>query len=415
MLVEFRVKNFRSIRDEQVLSLVASKGKELSENITQISNFEILKSAVIYGANSSGKSNFIKAFEFMQNALIAPFISIHKDEIINYEPFRLNELSESEPTMVEMTFFTKGVRYRYGFEINAKEVLSEWLFYVPRKQEIPLFIRERDEFQIHATLRKEAKGLVEKTRDNILFLSVLNQFNSKLTEIVYQYISDMPVITSDMRNFLAPLFERIKSDSNQKIINELLKKIDVQIENLSFKEESVDLESLPSELKMMMRKDEGELKTLRFITTHKKLNDDNEEIELVDFDLSIHESEGTKQFLALAGPLLDTLADGGVIIIDELENSLHALLMEFIIKMFKHCNKESQLIFSTHNTKLLSDKYFRRDQIWFTNKDKQGATGLLSLYDYSVRKDASWEKDYLAGKYNAIPYIEEISGCFNGN
>jgi len=89
--------------------------------------------------------------------------------------------------------------------------------------------------------------------------------------------------------------------------------------------------------------------------------------------------------------------------------------MEFIIKMFKHCNKESQLIFSTHNTKLLSDKYFRRDQIWFTNKDKQGATGLLSLYDYSVRKDASWEKDYLAGKYNAIPYIEEISGCFNGN
>jgi len=223
MLVEFRVKNFRSIRDEQVLSLVASKGKELSENITQISNFEILKSAVIYGANSSGKSNFIKAFEFMQNALIAPFISIHKDEIINYEPFRLNELSESEPTMVEMTFFTKGVRYRYGFEINAKEVLSEWLFYVPRKQEIPLFIRERDEFQIHATLRKEAKGLVEKTRDNILFLSVLNQFNSKLTEIVYQYISDMPVITSDMRNFLAPLFERIKSDSNQKIINELLR------------------------------------------------------------------------------------------------------------------------------------------------------------------------------------------------
>jgi len=415
MLVEFRVKNFRSIRDEQVLSLVASKGKELSENITQISNFEILKSAVIYGANSSGKSNFIKAFEFMQNALIAPFISIHKDEIINYEPFRLNELSESEPTMVEMTFFTKGVRYRYGFEINAKEVLSEWLFYVPRKQEIPLFIRERDEFQIHATLRKEAKGLVEKTRDNILFLSVLNQFNSKLTEIVYQYISDMPVITSDMRNFLAPLFERIKSDSNQKIINELLKKIDVQIENLSFKEESVDLESLPSELKMMMRKDEGELKTLRFITTHKKFNDDNEEIGLVDFDLSIHESEGTKQFLALAGPLLDTLADGGVIIIDELENSLHALLMEFIIKMFKHCNKESQLIFSTHNTKLLSDKYFRRDQIWFTNKDKQGATGLLSLYDYSVRKDASWEKDYLAGKYNAIPYIEEISGCFNGN
>ncbi|PLX69518.1 MAG: abortive infection protein [Denitrovibrio sp.] len=413
MLVEFRVKNFRSIMEEQVLSLVASKDKELTNNVTHIKKFDLLKSAVIYGANSSGKSNIIKALDFMRFMLVSPLLGNQDDDFIPVDVFALSTTTEKEPAMFELTFFVNEIRYRYGFEVNTDEIVSEWLFYVPNKQEIQLFLRDKETFIIHNVLKKEGKGLTDKTRDNVLFLSILHQFNSKLTEEVYNYFKKLKIVQGDIKHYLGNLSRQMNHGKNNEIINNLLKKIDLQIECLRCEEEKLDIDNVPPELRTFIEKHETDFTGWSYNTTHNKYNEQGDVIGTVDFDLDLNESDGTKQFICLIGPFMDTISNEGVLIVDELENSLHPLLVEFIIKLFS-LDKKIQLIFTTHNTKLLSSKLFRRDQIWFTEKNQQGATSLQSLYDFSVRKDASYEKDYLAGKYGAIPYLEDISESFNG-
>lgn len=416
MLVEFKVRNFRSIKDEQVLSMVASSDKELPENLVTIDKMKVLKTAAVYGANASGKSNLIQAFNFMQFLVKASVNNFQKGDSLPAEPFLLNTISEKSPSMFEATFYFKDIRYRYGFEVTEKEVVNEWLFYVPNKQEKQLFYRNSNGFDIHADLKKEAKGLTEKTRDNALFLSVLAQFNSETTQNVIDFFSRVVVIHGDIQFFLKPLSDMVKDKKVHNAVKAMVRGADLQINDFRCEEEEINFEDAPAEIKQIFGLMKEKPKKQIYYTKHDKYNEDNEVVDTVEFMLDMHESEGTKQIFYMTGPLIDVLSRGGVLIVDELEMSLHPLIVEMIVNLFnKEQVNKSQLIFSTHNTKLLSKKQFRRDQIWFTEKSKAGATELHSLYDFSVRKDASYEKDYLLGKYGAIPYHEDISESFNGN
>jgi AAA15 family ATPase/GTPase len=228
-----------------------------------------------------------------------------------------------------------------------------------------------------------------------------------MIENVYLFINNFYIIEDVNYFYLSILAEKIQQDDDYKnLITKFIKIADLQIEDLSSKKEEVNdkLAILTQPWKW------------KIFTQHKKYDEDGNNIGFVDFELDKYESDGTKQFLSLIGPIIEVLTKGGILIVDEIEDSLHTLLVENFIKLFNNINnKKAQIIFTTHNTKLLSRRIFRRDQIWFTEKNLQGATYINSLYDFSVRKDASFEKDYLLGKYGAIPYLEDISESFYGN
>lgn len=416
MLVEFRVRNFRSIMDEQVFSMVASTDKDLPQNTTKKKKFNLLKSASIYGANASGKSNLLQAINFMKFFIKASVAHFQEGEAIPVESFLLNSSTEDSPSLFEMTFFVEETRYRYGFELAKDQIINEWLFYVPAVQEKELFWRNGNEIKTHSDINKEAKGLKEKTRNNALFLSVLSQFNSQIAKDVMKFFNNLVVISGDISFFAKQLSDLIKDKAIHNAVKAIIKGTDLQIKDFRCEEEELNLDEAPDELKQIVGLMKEKPKRYEFYTRHQKLNKDGENIGEVELMLNTHESEGTKQVFWLAGPLIDVLSKGGTLVVDELDNSLHPLILEMIVGLFnREQNTKAQLIFSTHNTRMLTNKYFRRDQIWFAEKNRFYATELSSLYDFSVRKDASYDKDYLSGKYGAIPYLQDITESFYGN
>lgn len=416
MLVEFRVRNFRSIMDEQVFSMVASTDKDLPQNTTKKKKFNLLKSASIYGANASGKSNLLQAINFMKFFIKISVSHLQEGEAIPVEPFLLNSSTEDSLSLFEMTFFVEETRYRYGFEISKEKIVNEWLFYVPSVQEKELFWRNGNEIKTHPDINKEAKGLKEKTRNNALFLSVLAQFNSQIAKDVMKFFNSLIVIHGDISFFAKQLSDLVQDKTIHDAVKAIINGTDLQIQDFRCEEEELNMEEAPDELKQIISTMKEKPKKYEFYTDHRKLNAEGEQIGNVELMLNIHESEGTKQVFWLAGPLIQVLSKGGTLVVDELDNSLHPLILEMIVGLFNsEKNTKAQLIFSTHNTRMLTKKYFRRDQIWFAEKNRYYATELSSLYDFSVRKDASYDKDYLSGKYGAIPYLQDITESFYGN
>jgi AAA15 family ATPase/GTPase len=397
-----------------VASKVTAKYKELDENnIIQVDDeLSLLKSAAVYGANASGKSNLVKALNFMQWFVLNSSRETQITDLINVENFKLSTETAEQPSCFEIVFLEDHKIYRYGFEVNQKRVLSEWLFYVPKVKEFRLFERKEDRVKI-ARRFKEGDDIISKTRNNALFLSVVAQFNGEISKNILLFFARKLNVISGLhgniyRNYTIEYFKTNSSD----IIN-LIKKLDLGIDDISIKTRKVlpeDLLEIPEEFRTLLIS--KKLQADDIYTTHKKYNAEGEVISLEQFDLDKNESEGTKKLFAFAGPILETLRKGEVIVIDELDARLHPLITRTIIDLFNSNEtniNNAQLIFMTHDTNLLSDKIFRRDQIWFTEKDRQGATDLYSLVEYKVENDASFESDYIKGRYGAIPFIGDLS------
>ncbi|MFY7806030.1 MAG: AAA family ATPase [Limnoraphis robusta] len=418
MLIEFSVGNYLSFKDKVTFSMVASKVtakyKELDENnIIQVDDeLSLLKSAAVYGANASGKSNLVKALNFMQWFVLNSSRETQITDLINVENFKLSTETAEQPSCFEIVFLEDHKIYRYGFEVNQKRVLSEWLFYVPKVKEFRLFERKEDRVKI-ARRFKEGDDIISKTRNNALFLSVVAQFNGEISKNILLFFARKLNVISGLhgniyRNYTIEYFKTNSSD----IIN-LIKKLDLGIDDISIKTRKVlpeDLLEIPEEFRTLLIS--KKLQADDIYTTHKKYNAEGEVISLEQFDLDKNESEGTKKLFAFAGPILETLRKGEVIVIDELDARLHPLITRTIIDLFNSNEtniNNAQLIFMTHDTNLLSDKIFRRDQIWFTEKDRQGATDLYSLVEYKIENDASFESDYIKGRYGAIPFIGDLS------
>lgn len=426
MLVNFRVENFKSFKEYTEFSMEATKLKNLKESNTfEVNNITLLKSAVVYGANASGKSNLLQAINKMRN-IISDSVSIEKMSKYIHQPFLLNSESERKETIFEVEFIINEILYRYGFMIDLNGmILSEHLFQrklQSRAKEVVLFEREKQKIVI-GTLFKEGKLIEDKTRNNTLFLSVVAQFNGEISREILKWFSEFNVISNLKKDFFENYSHSALEDENfkDKIIN-FIKKADVGIYSINNKkikfedlinQENInedDLNSLPKEVIDSLQNDG--LSTIE--TQHMQYNEKNEFVQLKSFDLEF-ESDGTQILLALSGPIIDTLSRGGTLVIDELDNSLHTELVEAIIKIFnsKEANpNNAQLIFTTHDTNLLNQELFRRDQIWFTQKDIYGVSELYSLVEYGrgkARDDLVLEKNYLEGKFGAKPHISSLS------
>lgn len=402
MLIGFSVGNYKSFKETVTLSLVASsiteEEKELDENnVFPINDkLSLLKSAAIYGANASGKSNIVAAIYFMKWFVLNSSKETQVSDAIDIEAFRLSTETEKEPSFFEIVFLLEGKTFRYGFEVNAREVVSEWLFQADDSEEKMLFERDFDNYILDDF--PEGQGISDKTRSNALFLSVVAQFNGKISGKILLWFSKTLQLISGLqdRQYREETLESFENDRHRHDIIEFIKKLDLGIADIQIKK-------YISQKTAMFGIYEVGVKTV-----HRKYDADGKQAAIELFDIETHESEGTNKLFALAGILLDTLRTGKILLIDELDARLHPLITRELICLFNSNETNphnAQLIFTTHDTNLLSSKSFRKDQIWFTEKDNKGATDLYSLVEYKVGKDASFERDYIIGKYGAIPFI----------
>lgn len=402
MLIQFSVGNFLSFKEQSTLSLVASALKDIQILAEDVifnigeTDLALLKSATIYGANASGKSNFIKALDFFKWYVINSSKDIQAGERVNVESFRLSSFTAEEPSYFEAIFCNAEYQYRYGFETDENMVHSEWLYQKANKKrakEVELFYRDKDCFNIHSKFII-GKELINKqmVRTNALLLSVAAQFNDAVAVEIVKWLNDTTII----------------SGSNEKNIWDLAT---IRLDDLKMKQRIVDF-SRYADLGI----ENIEKVNNAIISMHTQYDDEGNEVKLINFPFKKNESEGTIKYFSLAYPIIDALDNGKRLIIDEFDSKMHPLLTCRIIALFnsKETNpKNAQLIFTTHDTNLLSASIFRRDQIWFTQKDRFGATELYSLAEYKVRNDASFEKDYLSGKYGAIPIMGDLTRLFN--
>ncbi len=423
MLIHFSVRNYKTFKEKATLNLVASNYDTTtreSENVFLADPFSLrlLKSAVVYGANASGKSKFIEALAFMRRFVLSSSKESQIGEIINVDPFRLSTETEKEASEFEIIFVHNNQQFRYGFEITEKEVCAEWLFYKPHTKQIELFYRDQQAFKVHRTFSRASLLVKEKlVRSNALLLSVLAQFNDEMAVSILEWFKNVRVISGLREDgYKAYTMSKTNQPSHKEQILGLLKKADLGIHDITIEE--LDVENLPSdfprELRELMEqhlKEEGARLMSDVITTHRKYNEKNVPVEKIFFSMKDDESSGTSKFFALTGPVLNALENRHVLVIDELESKLHPNLVCQLVALFnsqKSNPYQAQLIFNTHDTNLLSSGLFRRDQIWFTEKDKYGAAKLYSLGDFKtdeVRKEENFEENYIRGKYGAVPVL----------
>ena len=419
MLVEFHVENFRSLRDEQVLSLVASRDKTLEPTHTIETSLKavprLLRCAAIYGANASGKSNLIKALQYMRGVVIESATVIQPGQSYAVQPFRLDAASASQPSQFEVTFILEGVRYQYGFSMTAQRIMSEHLLVYKAFKPQRWFDRHFDEstgkdvYDFGPGL-KGPKNLWEgATRPNALFLSMAVQLNSEALRPVFGWFADGLVILNEQAQIGPQVsIQMLKQAEGRKQICDFLSAADISIADIEVVTRKVPGQALHFDLvagKTEVRSEEMEEHQLRFshVTEHGK----------AVFDL-MDESNGTRSLLLLAGPVMDILRKGLTLVIDELDTSLHTLLVRELVRLF-HCpdvnTGGAQLIFTTHDTSLLdAPGLFRRDQIWFVEKDRDQASALVSLSDFSPRKNEALERGYLTGRYGAVPFLGQTLG-----
>lgn len=429
MLIDFSFRNFRSFNKEVTLSMMAAKslrdditaGDDYSNVLDGFGGYKYLRIASIYGANASGKSTVIQAMNFFRIMLLS---SVSDEHIIDHfqDYFLFDDVSCNEPTSFEMNFVINDKEYRYGFEILHDSVYSEWLFEtLPQTmRESYCFKRERKNIKVNSRVFKGARGLDEKTRHNALFLSTTAQFNVATAMEIKEWFRKSFNILSGLDETIHFTANQFLHDSvMQKEILDYIKLIDLGIQNITISDEVIKNEDdikkdlitsgiLPPALM------KGNLRRLEISSFHNYYKGEEDAGQAaLPFN---KESLGTQKTFSFLGPWFDTLRRGGVLVIDEFGTSLHTQLAKKLLQLFQSVlNRQgAQLIITTHDTNLLHRDLLRRDQIWFTEKDNKGFSDLYSLVEYkinqasSVRNDATFSKDYLAGKYGAIPFFGNI-------
>ena len=403
MLLEFCVKNFLSLKDEAKLSFIASTLKESLQEENDLINelaigLSVLRSAVIYGANASGKSNVLKALSFYKRFITDSFINSQAGKLIDVEGFRLNTQTENEPTTMEATFIVGDFIYRFGFEVDRKSVREEWLYQRAnrkRAKEVELFYRENGVVSVHSKCPL-IQEIVDKKmiRDNALVLSTAAQFNDPKSVDILNWLSDTQVLfCSEDEHLWEQAIRHLDDDGVRERITDFARYADLGIDSI---------------LKI----------DNKIISSHRQFDEEGLESGNVSFPFNKNESEGTIKYFSLAYPIIDALDNGKRVIIDELDSKLHPLLVRKILMLFNSSTtnpKGAQLLFTTHDTYLLGAGLLRRDQVWFTQKDGLGATSLYSLAEYKVRSNAAFDRDYINGRYGATPIIGEMERVFERN
>ncbi len=423
MLLEFSVENYKSFKELQTLSMVASSLKPnpdypwLKQNVFPVDDELMgIKTKAIYGANASGKSNLIKALGYFIRIVST---SIKDEKVLRaMEPHLLNESRKEESTFFQIIFIVNKIRYRYGFEATNSEIISEWLFGKPGNRETKFFTREGMQFDVNSKTFPEGSRLSflfneenEILRSNALFLSAVAALNGNLPKKIIEFLSSIIIISGDHEAIMLKIAsERLEVKSEKEKILTLLKEADTGISDIFLLDDRHESNLLSHE------KISGQDKSIASVRD--VFANNNQPNGKISWHFESYESEGTKKIFRLSPCLLDSLSQGRILILDEFEAKLHTKLSQSIVKLFhsKESNpKNAQFIFSTHDTNLLSNRLMRRDQIDFVKKDKFGASSLYSLAEIKgVRNDENYERNYLSGKYNAVPAIGNLDVLHSG-
>lgn len=420
-LLQFTVGNHLSFCEKRTFSMEASSIKDApTTNYFIQKRHKILRSAAVYGANSSGKSNFVKALGTM-GQLAIDSVKLNDNDELAYDPFLLSGETKTAPTHFEIVYLQDNDRIRYGFEYTLTHIVGEWLFVKSgNKPEEALFLRTEEGIGI-ADAFNEGAGLEEKTNDNRLFLSLVAQLGGSTSKQVVEWFKSGYNVISGLSNRGYSGFSKLmflNKKEGWKEACQLFQNLQLGFQNIFADEHEVNETSLPVDIPSETRKEiltalKGQ-KSVDILTAHKIYNKKGDAVGEETFNLEIRESAGTNKLFDLAGPVFDTLLKGKVLVVDELDAKMHPLISQYIIKLFNNPEtnpNNAQLVFTTHDTHLLSANLLRRDQIWFTEKDKQEKTDLYSLMDIVLpdgskpRNDSNFERNYIAGRYGAIPYI----------
>lgn len=419
MLVQFTVGNFLSFNEKRTISLQAKGISELKTNIADFKAEKILRSSVIYGANSSGKSNLIKALGRMREVVLNS-VKLNDTDELDYSPFLLSTETENQPTFFEIIFWQDLNRYRYGFEYNLEQVVNEWLFTgKSEKNEKALFIRTIDGIGVTDKFN-EGEGIEAKTNNNRLFVSLVAQLGGSISKKILAFFNQYNVLSgldhNDYTGFTMRMLHKNLNGSNESL--QLYQNLKLGFNVINAVESDFNQTEIPdfisTNVKSKLIKGFTGKKMVSLKTVHNKFDKYGNVVDFVVFDKEGNESEGTNKIIDLSGPIFDTLQLGKTLIIDELDAKLHPLITLRIVELFNNPlsnPNNAQLIFATHDTHLLGEELFRRDQVWFTEKDEQEQTDLYNLADFNlpdgskVRNDSNLEKNYIRGRYGAIPFI----------
>lgn len=414
MILAFEVENFRSIQQPVRLEMRPAKLKgtqSTDSNIFDITETNIagLKTAVLYGANASGKSNIIKAMEyfvfFIQNSH-----QYFQNQHISVQPFKLFDFTLNQPTRFSLEFVLKKNRYDYTFSADKNKIHEERLVSYTSKKPTELYYRKAGEpINFGSAFKGEKKALESQLLDNQLLLSkgAVNKFEP-LMEIHKFFINTLNVFNINFRDMAFTLMESYKSEAfKTKVIN-FLKIADTGIEDIIIKKEIPNSFNVSPSIPENIKNDIIERNSYKASVVHYSCAFEGDTNQKKISWLLEEESEGTQKLFALAGPIIDILDKGSILVFDEINNSLHPLITRFLVEMFNDPDtnpKGAQLIFSTHDSSLLDTELFRRDQIWLVEKNVCGYTELKSLCQFEVRKDVPLEKWYLSGRFGALPII----------
>jgi uncharacterized protein len=430
MFVEFSIANYRSIGEKQTLSFVpAPKQRDYPENIILTDKHEILNMLAIYGANGSGKSNLLRGLALMAG-LVEHSLRISSTSRLPYDPFLLREGWEEKPAHFEIVFIAEEIRYRYGFEINGEYVLREWLYKKNTGRETHLFEREKDVIDVSSGLSSSKKlidTIVEATRSNALFLSLCDSFNLEDAKRVMRWFKDLTIIdgldTDDEEVKTVSLWEdaEYREKIKQYLIALELNIVDIDISTRDFDESDLR-DDIPSEVRNQIIQTLAGKRSFNVSAVHRYFDKDGKAAaQTRSWNWDDRESSGAQKAFQLSGPILHVLTQGGVLVIDEMEARMHPIITLNTIRLFLNPAtnpNRAQLVFATHDTNLLSYSKLRRDQIYFTEKNKWESTELYSLADFvyfgekngvktteKERPDTDKEKRYLEGRYGAIPML----------
>ncbi len=401
MVVEIRLSNFFSIKDEIVLDLRAANirtetAKSLQKNVFDSPDGQLLKTIALYGANASGKSNIIKAIQFCCSMIFTSH-NTNQNTKFNFVPFKFDGYL-NKPSIFFIKFIAEGIEYDYSFSLTQNEIITESLYYYPNGRRAEVFTRDerlgnkKHNIYSFQNAIKKPLDVAESTSKKTLYISRASQMDRELPKIVFNFfhwqfrLGNSPVLNGDAVEYL---FKKHKKE-----LLYALQIADSDIVDMTMRKEEGLMINKYTNLPV------GEAAKLIFTTYH-RYN------PAVSFDLDAEESAGTRMLFHLMLQLLDVLQVNGAMLIDEMDLCLHSKIVEYIINLF-HASKSAQLIFTTHNTHLLDLKKLRKDQIWFANKKDDASTDLYSLFDYKDFRDTmDVEKAYLQGRFDAIPFIDD--------
>jgi len=427
MLIEFKFANYRSFRDESVLSMEATGLGTFKKSLIEYGSYKLLPSVAIYGKNGGGKSNVIRAFwlavQFIKNAQRTQ----HEGELIPVSPFLLNDYSKNKETSFEFTYVINQVKYIYGFSATKDSIVKEYLYHSPKGQKAIVFTRDGKKFTFTEDKAKR-KLISEAVADNQLFFSVACTMNDSACVNAMRWFREYVLFSRDYSDIPKQLLEHSNDKNMLRAISDYAKAADIGIEDMQFEIKNEDISdeaALPNDLPIGIRtalinfmhvlsetsnNSEVKLKMGEVIATaYHRGQKENGASELFPLELS-DESDGTRKLMSLAPAMESVLSKGGVLLVDELDRELHPMLVAYIVSKFQSKDSNpmgAQLIFTTHDTDLMNEEILRKDQLYFVDKDNSnGVSELYSISEFATKTSENIRKGYLVGKYGATPNLE---------